>query len=596
MPTTSGPRALPPATALLGRFPRSRAGAVQSVATMLAILSSWGCSRPGGAAGSSDGGATGDDSADGLVDTSGGDDEGVTVELAAKREVDILFVIDNSGSMGDEQGLLAQNFPTFIDVLEAPEVKANYRIGVTTTDNGNPVCGNSTSPEAGGLQLSSCLGRTSQFVFNGVPPADATATACTDVCTLDDAALTIQPTTTEFDATPKKRPWLENIEGKTNLPAGVSTVDAFQCFGPQGIAGCGFESHLESMYKAFLRAQSGSENQYGFLRSNALLSVVVVSDETDCSYNNAYKSIFVSESQGGDTVFWSDPTASQPTSAVCWRAGVVCTGGPGTYDECHASNKDTEGNVDVADSKAVLHPIKRYVDFVQELENQKREITPNSEVLVALIAGVPQGYGDGAHELMYADAADAGFQSDFGIGPGCENAQQMSRAIPPVREREFAEAFQVGGRNNVFSICDEDYSDALQAIADTISDQIKPACMTSCVADQDPVTPDIVDPDCTLKQTAPVPGESPKVTQIKECNDDGTLPDGADVCFITKVDKANVTPETSDDMSEYCIDEGWNLEFELVRREGVPAPGGTSVSATCQLSQMKKIDCPDLPG
>ncbi len=523
-------------------------------------------------------------------------EKNTAIQLTVNKDVDILFIIDNSGSMGDEQGLLAQNFPTFINVLEREDVKANYRIGVTTTDNGNPVCGNSTSPEAGGLQLSSCLGRTSQFIFNGNPPADATAVACTDVCTLDDAALQIQPTTTEFDAKATPRPWLENIEGKTNLPAGVSTVDAFQCFGPQGIAGCGFESHLESMYKAFLRAQSSKEKQYGFLRSNAILSVVVVSDETDCSYNNEFKSIFLSEASGGNTIFWSDPAAPQPSSAVCWRAGVACEGGPGTYTDCFATNKDAEGNINVADSQAVLHPIKRYVDFVQELEDQKREITPNAEVLVALIAGVPQGYGDGVHNLMYSDDADPMRQNDFGIGPGCENAQQMSRAIPPVREREFAEAFQVGGRNNVFSICDESYEPALLAIADTISDQIKPACMTSCVADQDPVTADIVDPDCTLKQTAPVPGgNTTKETQIKECGSDGSLPDGADVCYITKVDKTGETPDTLDDMSDFCEEEGWNLEFALVRREGVPAPGGTSVSATCQLSQNKKIDCPDLP-
>jgi hypothetical protein len=184
------------------------------------------------------------------------------VALTVNKDVDILFVIDNSGSMGEEQGLLAANFPAFIDVLEDPLVKANYRIGVTTTDNGNPQCGGSTSPEAGKLQLSSCRSRQGEFVSKSTPPADATAVACTDVCSTE--SIGIEPTSTEFDPEPKERPWLENIEGKTNLAGDISTTEAFQCFGPQGIAGCGFESHLESMYKALLRAQNADEKQYGF--------------------------------------------------------------------------------------------------------------------------------------------------------------------------------------------------------------------------------------------------------------------------------------------------------------------------------------------
>ena len=80
---------------------------------------------------------------------------------------------------------------------------------MTTTDNGNPVCGQ-TGPEAGKLQMTSCLQRQNEFVFPN-PPTDATAIACTDNCAIMD--MNIQPTTTEVDPEPKPRPWLENIEG-----------------------------------------------------------------------------------------------------------------------------------------------------------------------------------------------------------------------------------------------------------------------------------------------------------------------------------------------------------------------------------------------
>ena len=74
------------------------------------------------------------------------------LQLTVNKDVDILFVIDNSGSMGEEQAILANNFASFIEVLEAEDVEANYRIGITTTDNGNPWCPPGvTTPESGKL-------------------------------------------------------------------------------------------------------------------------------------------------------------------------------------------------------------------------------------------------------------------------------------------------------------------------------------------------------------------------------------------------------------------------------------------------------------
>jgi hypothetical protein len=505
------------------------------------------------------------------------------------EKIDVLFVIDNSGSMGEEQANLSANFPAFINVLEEEGVEANYRIGVTTTDNGNPICG-STGPEAGKLQMTSCLQRQNEFVFPN-PPTDATAIACTDNCAIMD--MDIQPTTTEVDPEPKPRPWLENIEGKTNLPdtdndgtPDYTTVEAFQCFGPQGIAGCGFESHLESMYKAFLRAEKDGEAQYGFLRANAILSVVIVTDETDCSFQNASESIFHSIEQGGNEAFWEPPPtgvmpSGSPSSAVCWNAGVACTGGPGTYDECHAENYDIDANPGVDGADAVLHPISRYTTFMEELEDQKRMYTPGAEVLIALIAGVPSGYQTESAELVYADASGQE-QYDFGIGAGCVNGDATAR--PPVREREFAEEFEVGGERNVFSICESDFSPALEQIASAIRDQLKPACMPACVADTNPVTADVVDPSCNLIQQAPKSGGGFVETSIPQCVN-GDVPEGADVCYLAVVGA---------EMDMVCIEEGWNLEFRLVRRDGVAAPGGTSVQATCQLSVNKETDCPDL--
>ena len=55
-----------------------------------------------------------------------------TVDIK-KSFVDILFVIDNSGSMGDEQAALADNFDSFIDKFLTLNI--DFKIGIITSDS-----------------------------------------------------------------------------------------------------------------------------------------------------------------------------------------------------------------------------------------------------------------------------------------------------------------------------------------------------------------------------------------------------------------------------------------------------------------------------
>ncbi len=507
--------------------------------------------------------------------------------IAVNKDVDILFVIDNSGSMAEEQALLSANFKAFIDVLEHPEVNANYRIGITTTDSGNPRCP-TTTPEGGRLGLSSCVDRAANQEFSFLD--EDFSFACSDFCQKDDSQIKIKPTSTVEEPTAKPRTWLESIEGETNVEGVDSMVEAFQCFGPQGVAGCGLESHLESMYRALAASSDAKSSNYGFLRDSAILSVVMITDETDCSLNPAAKEIFAN-----NKVFWDDPANDvAPTSATCWNAGVQCTGDGGTYSECHAENYDIKGEPGAADADAVLLPISKYVEFLQGIEDAKRmKGAPDTEVLVSLIAGVPRTYGEGT-PLVYQDSDDPDFQKNFGIGPGCvlpsdDPLVDDQSAVPPVREREFAEAFEVDGERNLYSICQTDYSGALKAIADALVDQIKPACMPSCVRDLDTSTP-FADVDCQLFD-ALADGTRTEIVPCEEVGGVWTAPAGESVCFAELVDTDGTqTPSKNDDMSEDCTKGGLNLEFKIVRAGS--APGGSSVSATCQLTDNKRRDCP----
>ncbi|MFO7565556.1 MAG: hypothetical protein R6X02_23135 [Enhygromyxa sp.] len=343
--------------------------------------------------------------------------------------------------MANAQQNLAANAPALVNPLEDAGIP--WRLGVTTTDNGNPRC-TGTSPEGGILVMSSCRARLSDFELDGLDVGDL---SCQDACGVD--SLGVLPTATEVDATVKPRKWLESVNGETNVS--VPIYDALACMLPQGINGCGFESQLESAYLAVARAQSSQEDNWGFLGADSLLVVIFVSDEADCSYNKNFGEIFE-----GNKTFWSDPSAAAPTSAVCWNAGVECIGDPSGYDSCLPANKDVNGAITNDPGKAVMQPIERYVDGLQ---------TDIGPVLVFGILGVSS---DGS--VAYADAVDPAFQKDYGIGPGCMAQVPLGQpitAVPPVRM--LAVMDELGGANMAFSICDSDYSPALSAMGKKIA-------------------------------------------------------------------------------------------------------------------------------
>ena len=81
--------------------------------------------------------------------------------------------------------------------------------------------------------------------------------------------------------------------------------------------------------------------------------------------------------------------------------------------------------------------------------------------------------------MMGETAADKQF--DFGIGPGCTGANELGeftgQAIPPVRIREVCEALDLdgtaqGARCCLESVCDSDYSAAVQCLTGLIRNGI----------------------------------------------------------------------------------------------------------------------------
>ncbi len=292
------------------------------------------------------------------------------VQLDVNKKVDVLLVIDNSGSMGEEQANLAANFGPFIEQLEGAGV--DYRIGITTTDLGGYQCG---SGDDGQLQLSSCLDRPETFVSGG---NDQFEVACAANCQYDGAALTIRPTAIEVGGDAAPRPWIESYSGVSNLPDSVDPLSAFACFAPQGISGCGFESPLEAVARALDHMQDPTRPEYGFLRPDALLAVLVVTDELDCSVSPGMD----------DALFESGEffEGNLLTSAACWNAGVACSG-DSPFEACWDADRDASGAETEDPAGSVLRPVSRYVELLEGIAAGK---DPRREVLVSVIAGVPE--------------------------------------------------------------------------------------------------------------------------------------------------------------------------------------------------------------
>ncbi len=432
--------------------------------------------------------------------------------------VDLLFVIDNSGTMGEEQLNLARNFGQLMEELQSltdadgESVASDVQIMVTTTDMGNPACGEfepaDYAPQRGAPVSTPCTDRIERFSGRG-EDAPSMPEACLEVCDADAPAF-------------PRQHFIHVEPGADNVEGGAAS-DALACIGPQGIDGCGYESPLEAMLQALnpcacwntpqrcgdaaVAACEGTPYEGSFLRDDAILAVVLITDEADCSVRDF--SVMTAPR------FMEDSPASglpEPSSALCWNAGVSCTEAPdGTLSGCSATNWGIDGTSGVSDEDAVLHPISRYEALLESLRSDGRE------VIMLGVLGVPevtqyapvppfQPVSGGVDALVYRGWSDPAYPAgdilpedwasgataqtkafDFGVGPGCTvvTDDYAGQGIPPVRVRRVCESLDTADdpqtgideseiRCCIESVCGDDYTPALRCLTGLIRSAIVP--------------------------------------------------------------------------------------------------------------------------
>jgi len=332
-------------------------------------------------------------------------------------DVDLLFVVDNSGSMAQEQKNLSKNFPRLMKRLD--KEMTSYRVGVVSTDLG-----------AGALY------RDSSCVPGG-----------------DGGKLQSKLMTT--GCVGPSNPWIESTPTGTNVP-GDDVAGAFSCIAGLGINGCGFEQPLESAFRALT-----PHINPGFLRKDAALALVYLSDEDDCSASSP--SLFDPSQQS-----LGDPLGPL-TSFRCFEFGVTCD------VNGRAKTGPRKGCVPAKKSK-YLHPVDRYL-------TQLKQLKPAGQVVVSAIVG-PASPVSVTHSGSYPSLA-----------PSCKSA--AGQAYPAVRMSHLVKAF--GKRGAVSSICDSDFSPAMDVLANLVTTQTQLSwCLPYDPTDTDPSTKQVIEGDCMV--------------------------------------------------------------------------------------------------
>ncbi|HWV39450.1 MAG TPA: hypothetical protein VN033_13355 [Vulgatibacter sp.] len=237
-----------------------------------------------------------------------------SLSLPPGVSTDILFVIDDSESMTEEQDKVVAELETFVSVLLEGPVANDFQVGVVSTSVSRHV------------------------------------RACTDEG---------PPQLTHYPDASGRLQSGKDAKGRPVDPDGPRILrwddpdflPSFRTLVRQGIRGSGQEMGLEAMRRALSAPLSSGPNA-GFLRPGSRLLVVIVSDEDDCS------------DPSGTALTLQPPCEDVPcaSDAACGAEGSYCLGADGDR-HCQPNACET------AAGRAALEPVEAYVDFLLGLDD-----------------------------------------------------------------------------------------------------------------------------------------------------------------------------------------------------------------------------------
>lgn len=343
----------------------------------------------------------------------------------ATNKLDVLFLVDNSNSMAEEQAALAEQLPRMIEgfasgdpdrdgVQDFPAIDS-IQAGIITSDMG-----------VGGFSVPTC---TANPTYG------------------DDGVLrTIGNTSIDGCEAFYPSGILQYSTGGSETPAEFAS--RFSCIARTGTGGCGFEQQLEAVFKAVQPAErtttppfvnntqghggpaGGVGANAGFIREDSVVALILVTDEEDCSL--------------------ADPRLAD-------TMGSVYTGNL---------------NLRCYNYKDAQHAVSRYVTGLRSV------VSDPNRIVFAGIVGVPQDLVADPEAIDYeAVLADPRMRETLDVSadrlvPSCTTENGV--AFPPRRIVEVARGF--GGNGVIQSICASDFGPAVHAILSRVADRAAGIC------------------------------------------------------------------------------------------------------------------------
>ena len=361
------------------------------------------------------------------------------------RNVDLLFLVDDSSSMRLTQTNLVQSFPAFVTALKAAQSgMPNLHLAIVSSDMG-----------AGDGSVASCDSNNGKNgIFQYTPRGTCTASGLNTGAT-----------------------FISDSGGVKNYTGTLESV--FGCIAPLGEMGCGFEHQFAAITRALGvdgRGSAPAENQ-GFLRPGADLAIVLVTNEDDCS---AVPTASFGDGPNGrvplfDTTSNTD-MASQlgpPANFRCNEFGHLCRNDditPAAAPTRSAPLNDVNAMVSYASctSNDNLYLLS-VVDTANRLKTLKTD--PN-KVIVAAITGPAAPYVVTWKAPSTSDSSCGAASCPWPVIAHSCTAADTSFADPAVRITQLANQF--GSNGIVASICTNSLAAPLQTIAQAIVARLTP--------------------------------------------------------------------------------------------------------------------------
>ncbi|MDC0717651.1 hypothetical protein [Nannocystis bainbridge] len=208
-------------------------------------------------------------------------------------KVDFLFVIDNSNSMADEQSSLIASFPGFIAAIEQTLEADDYHLMTISTDDGD--AGNGDED----CDFQQCICAPAPTCCQDVCDTIFKGTTCNgDPCDQIsiDACEFQYGSGRQFDQYGARCPIAD--ERRYMLASQPDLVSTFACTAGIGAFGSGDERPIHAALSALGDVQNGPGGcNEGFLRDDAILVLVIITDEED-------DNIEVNEGSPGEPAAW----------------------------------------------------------------------------------------------------------------------------------------------------------------------------------------------------------------------------------------------------------------------------------------------------